>query len=339
MTVSTREKTRIEIIGLAKAGETCKNISRILNVAYSTVTRVVAKWKKNHTTDRDPGSGRRKSLNTNDIDLIKREISIDPKLSTAKLASILTERCNKTVSRETIRRYLHDMDLISATAAVKPLLTPAHMKKRLELCTKWSRWPMKMWKRVIFSDESKFNLFYSDGKVNVWRKIGERYQIKNCVPSVKHGGIGVMVWGCIGYEGVGKLTIIDGTIDSVKYTRILSSYLDESIEGLNISGDPIFQQDNAPCHTSKYTREFFEFNNIDVMQWPAQSPDLNPIENLWSYVEKELRKVVIKNKSQLIDKINEIWKNTPKSYIQKLYKSIPKRIEMVIRNKGGHIPY
>ena len=163
--------------------------------------------------------------------------------------------------------------------------------------------------------------------------------MKNYVPSVKHGNGGIMVWGCIGYEGVGKLTVVDGIIDSIKYTRILSTCLDESIDQLGISDVAIFQQDNATVHTSKYTKEFFEINGINTMEWPAQSPDLNPIENVWAYIEVELKKHVIKNKSQLAEKINEIWNNIPPSYIKKLNMSIPKRIEMVIRNKGGHIPY
>ncbi|KAF7684880.1 Transposable element Tcb1 transposase, partial [Cucumispora dikerogammari] len=334
MYLTPKEKTRAEIIGMAKAEKQNRDISIILGVPYSTVTRIVAKWKKTSTIVRKSGSGRRRSLGPADIELIDREITNNPRLSTSKLAGLLSKHKGKSVCRETIRRYLHKMKLISATAAVKPLLKPVHIKKRLEKCEEWSRWPMNKWKRVVFSDESKFNLFNGDGKIKVWRKAGERYEMKNCVPSVKHGGGGVMVWGCIGYNGVGKLTVVDGTIDSIKYTRILSSCLDESIEQLEILGDPIFQQDNAPCHTSKYTMKFFESNSIKVMEWPAQSPDLNPIENLWSYIDKELQKVVIKNKNQLIEKLNEIWINVPKTFIRKLYLSIPKRIEMVIRNKG-----
>ena len=75
-----------------------------------------------------------------------------------------------------------------------------------------------MWKRVILSDESQLNLFHSDGKVKVQRKSGERYKIKICVPSVKHGGAGINIWGYIGNYLLVKLTIIDGKIDSIKYT-------------------------------------------------------------------------------------------------------------------------
>ncbi|KAI5154329.1 hypothetical protein ENBRE01_3353, partial [Enteropsectra breve] len=80
-------------------------------------------------------------------------------------------------------------------------------------------------------------------------------------------------------------------------------------------------------------------NEINVMEWPAQSPDLNPIENVWAYIDQRLEKKVHKSKSQLIAEVQKIWDNIPTSYIRKLYKSFTRRCELVIRNKGGHIPY
>ncbi|MGL6119347.1 MAG: transposase [Fusobacteriaceae bacterium] len=148
-----------------------------------------------------------------------------------------------------------------------------------------------------------------------------------------------MIWGCIGYNGVGKLDIIDGNMDSIKYVRVLSTALHESVEILNMNDKFVFQQDNAPCHTSKYTKEFFDENEVDVLFWPSQSPDLNPIENLWSYIERKLTKKVLKTKTKLIEEIKEIWNNIPLSYVRNLYQSIPNRLELILRNKGGHIPY
>ena len=139
------------------------------------------------------------------------------------------------------------------------------MLKRLKLSTQWLNWPFNKFKRVIFSDEARFNLFQGDGRCKVWRKLGTRYDLKNCSPSVKFGGGSVMVWGCIGYDGVGMLEIIDGYMDSITYTRILSSCLHESASIFGLSDDFVFQQDNAPCHKSKNTMKFFEKNDITLL--------------------------------------------------------------------------
>ena len=98
-----------------------------------------------------------------------------------------------------------------------------------------------------------------------------------------------MVWGCISYYGVGRLVIVDGTLNAIKYTELLAENLFESSEYMGISNDFIFQQDNAPCHKAKHTMKFFSENQIKVLEWPAQSPDLNPIENIWGYIKRKLK--------------------------------------------------
>lgn len=101
----------------------------------------------------------------------------------------------------------------------------------------------------------------------------------------------------------------------------------------------IFQQDNAPCHKSKKTLNFFEQNNVNLMIWPAQSPDLNPIENLWAYMKKELIKYNAKNINELKLRILEIWHSIPADYIEKLVKSMHSRCYEVIVANGGHTSY
>ncbi len=148
-----------------------------------------------------------------------------------------------------------------------------------------------------------------------------------------------MVWGCISYKGVGELRVIDDTMDSIAYTRVLSECLHDSVSAAGLSGDFMFQQDNAPCHKSTYTKEFFRVNDINVIDWPAQSPDLNPIENVWAFIKQKLKNYEIKSRSFLIEKVTEIWGSISPNYIKRLYDGMPKRLEMVIRNGGGHIPY
>ena len=130
-----------------------------------------------------------------------------------------------TSSARTVRRRLDDVGLFGRVARKKLLLTDWHRLLRLQWAMERNNWGMDQWYKVVWSDESKFNLFGSDGRVYITRRVGEDY-LSECVQStVKFGGGSVMVWGCITSDGVEPLTTVDGRMKAKDYTDLLEQTL------------------------------------------------------------------------------------------------------------------
>ena len=176
-----------------------------------------------------------------------------------------------------------------------------------------------------------------------WKRKGEPLSDRTTTPTVKHGGgNNLMVWGCMGWNGVGKLVEVQGIMDAVQYCEILEDGLVESFEKLEMNEEErIFQQDNDPKHTSKRATVWFEDNNIQVLVWPPQSPDLNPIEHLWVHIKRRLQKYPIPPKGvhELWERVEKEWNNISPEVCQNLIGSMERRIEAVIKAKGGHTKY
>lgn len=149
-----------------------------------------------------------------------------------------------------------------------------------------------------------------------------------------------MVWGCMSAKGVGFLKFIEGTVNAEVYQNILGECLIPSIDTLKSNtGHFLFQQDNAACHTAHRIARWFNENNIPVLQWPANSPDISPIETLWGRMKKELRKNPARNLHDLKQKLQTIWDSFTPDSCQELINSVPQRIKAVISRKGDATQY
>ena len=183
----------------------------------------------------------------------------------------------------TIRRRLLEVGLCRCVAKKKPLISKLNKKKPLRFAREHVHWGEKELAKLLYSDKSTFELFPAKGRVWVRRRPNERFKEECLVPTVKHGGGSIMIWGCFSLSGVGHICRVEGSINSSRYQNILKTYMLPSC-----TKDVIFQQDNAPLHTSRSTETWFHKRKIKLMDWPPQSPDLNPIETLWKKTEDEM---------------------------------------------------
>ncbi len=161
----------------------------------------------------------------------------------------------------------------------------------------------------------------SQDYVYVWRKPGPAHHLSNTVPTVKHGGGSIMLWGCFSAAGTGRLVAIEGKMNAAKYRDILDENLLQSPQDLRLGRRYTFQQDNDPKHTAKI------------------SPDLNPIEHLWRDLKMAVHQRLPSNLTEVERICKEEWQRIPKSRSEKLVASFPKRLMAVLNQKGASTKY
>lgn len=339
----TRKETTVEerniVVREFSKGRSYQDISLIVGRPVTTVKSIIKRYGEQGFVTNNPRSGRPSVLSSREIRFVVKRSDQNPRESAPKLNDSLARHTGVTVSDKTIGRTLNKNGLHGRTARNKPFISKANKKNRLEYAKANVDRDQDYWNNVLFTDESKFNIHASDGKVRVWRRIGEALKEKNLKGTVKHGGGGVMVWGCMAAKGVGSLCFIDGKMNHIKYINILAAELLPSVTRLGIRDTYIFSQDNDPKHTAWNTKQWLLYNTRNQIKTPAQSPDLNPIEHIWAEVERQLRKRVVKTVVELKAALHDIWANIEEDTTRTLVESMKRRLQAVIEAKGGPTKY
>ena len=143
----------------------------------------------------------------------------------------------------------------------------------------------------MFSDESQIVLG-TNNRLYVWQKVDEKYN-PHLICSRSERKISLMIWGCICYDGVGTLTAVKGNINSAKYIDIQDKNLWPVVVWYFEGKEYLFMDDSAPVHRAHTVENYKDQNEVTSMEWPAQSPDLNIIENIWLYMKRELQKSAV----------------------------------------------
>ncbi|KAK3518294.1 hypothetical protein QTP86_003824 [Hemibagrus guttatus] len=245
--------TRNKIVDLHQAGKTESAIGKQLGVKKSTVGAIIRKWKTYKTTDNLPPSGAPRKISPRGV----------------KMNDLVNDlqRAGTKVTKATISNTLRRQGLKSCSARRVPLLKPVHVRVRLESAREHLDDPEEDWENVIWSDETKIELFGKNSTCGVWRRKNAELHPKNTIPTVKHGGGNIMLWGCFSAKGPGRLIRVKERMKGAMYREILSKNLLPSARALKMKRGWVFQHDNDPKHTARATKEWLRKKHFKVHLW------------------------------------------------------------------------
>lgn len=326
---SLTEKEQGAILEMSRNGMKSGEIGDRLQRHRNTIINFLKNPNNYGLTKR---SGRKSSITTR----CKREIrrlAVEKGMSCNQIKAHL----KLPISRHRVIQILHENKSIVYDSRVpEPRLLKRHMCARLTFANKYKFWDDE-WHNVVFSDEKKFNLDGPDSCQKYWR---DKKQQRQTYKKRVHGGGSLMIWAAFSYKGKSPLCFITTNMNAQSYVNLLDDVLIDFADELH-EDKWTFQQDNAPIHAAKLTKEFFKARNIPVLEWPAVSPDLNPIEDLWGM----LSAAVYKN-GQQFDTLKELkralqeeWQKIPENKLKALVNSMPRRLTQVEINRGKHINY
>uniref|UniRef100_A0A8C5DP94 Transposase n=1 Tax=Gouania willdenowi TaxID=441366 RepID=A0A8C5DP94_GOUWI len=319
-------------------GEGYKKLSQRFKLSVSTVRNIVRNWKTTGTVLVKARSGRPRKISERQRRRMVRTVTVNPQTSSKDQQHQLAAD-GVTVHRSTIQRTLHKEMLYGRVMRKKPFLCTRHKRGRLRYAKAHLDKPASFWNKVLWTDETKIELFGHNQGRYAWRKKNTAFQEKHLLPTVKFGGGSIMLWGCVSSAGTGNLVKVEGRMDSSQYQQILENNVQESVTKLKLRRGWIFQQDNDPKHCSKSTKAFMQRNKYNILEWPSQSPDLNIIENVWCALKRAVHARKPSNLTELEMICREEWSKIPPTRIQTLIGSYRKRLEAVISEKGGSTKY
>jgi transposase len=261
----------------------------------------------------------------------------------APVADVLRNR-ELNISTQTVRRRLRAAGIHSHSPAKKIELKPQHRMERLRFAREHLNTPQEEWNGVVWMDEKVFSSS-EDGRRRVWRPNGSRLNPKYVVPSGTSGRITIGFWGSMTSNGLLALQEISPRMDAEEYVEILQEVLKLNIRRIYPEEQyPVVKivQDNSAVHTSRLVQAWFDENpDIQKIRWPAKSPDLNPIENVWGQMTLSWRAGELRTREALRNHVHQVWQQLSQrqNYTQNLVNSMPRRLQQVRDNDGYWIPY
>ncbi|GFT67924.1 transposable element Tcb2 transposase [Trichonephila clavipes] len=277
------------------------------------------RWRKEGTAIRGFSSGRPRGTTPADDRYIVLQARRNRRQTAGEIARHTTQVTGRPISRFTVARRLHGGGLFARRPVRCVPLTPAHRRRH----------------------ESRFSLSSNSHRILIWRERGRRNHPSNIIERDRYGGRGILVWGSVMLGSHTDLHIFDaGSVNGTRYcNEILLPYvrLFRGAMGLQF----LFMDDNAPCHRTVAAEHLLESEDIERMDWPARSPDLNSIEHVWEFLGRRLaaRTLPPVTIRELRLALKDEWAAMPQQFTDTLILSMGRRCETCQAVRGDHIPY
>ncbi|GFT00838.1 transposable element Tcb2 transposase [Trichonephila clavipes] len=306
---------RGRIIGKIEEGLKITDVAREFDIAHSVVSRLWKSFKTTGMCSRRHGGGRVRSTTPAEDKYI-----------------FLSEKRN---------RRLRGGGLYARRPVVCVPLTRQHRTARLQWCREHHNWTEQDGASILFSDESRFTLSSDCRRQLIWRESGTAYRPENIQEKDRYPTCSIVVWAGIMINSRTRLHVVaNGTMTGQRYIdEVLLPHV-RLFRGA-VGDKFVFMDDNATCHRTLAVQDCLDSEGIQRLVWPARSPDLNPIENVWDALGRQVagRNYPPTNKNTLIRALTEEWDKLRQQLLDNVVQSMVRRVECCITLHGGHIPY
>ncbi|KFM60006.1 Transposable element Tcb1 transposase, partial [Stegodyphus mimosarum] len=292
------------------------------------------------SVDADMLAGRPRVTTPNEDRYLAVTAKRNRRSTASDLSRELSSATGTTISRQTVYRRLGQIGLYARRPVRCVPLTATHCRLRLAWSREHALWTPQQWACVMFSDESRFSLQSDSGRTFIWRVQGTRYHQENIFERHRYGGAGALVWGRIILSSRTDLQVQIGTMTSQIYRNVILEQNVRLFRGA-MGAQFVFLDDNACPHRANIVSECLQSDDISRMDWPAFSPDWNPVEHLWDMLG---RRVVARQAPptclpELRRALLFEWCNIPQDRIDNLILSMPRRCTDCIASSGRRTMY
>ncbi|GFX96652.1 transposable element Tcb2 transposase [Trichonephila clavipes] len=302
---------RGRIIGKIEEGRKITDVAREFDITHSVVSRLWKSFKTTGMCSRRHGGGRVRSTTPAEDRYIVLSAKRNRRTTAQQVENQFLAASGKQISRKTVARRLRGGGLYAHRPVVCVPLTRQHRTARLQWCREHHNWTEQDWACVLFSDESRFSLSSDCRRQLIWRESGTAYRPENIQEKDRYPTCIIMVWAGIMINGRTRLHVVaNGTMTGQRYIdEVLLPHVHSEV--------------------------------IKRLVWPARSLDLNPIENVWDALGRQVagRNYSPTNKNTLIRALTEEWDKLPQQLLDNVVQSMVRRVECCITLHGGHIPY